>query len=212
MTKEAENHTWEPDEKSALYEGVSVTTLSQLFHMDKKKVSRLLVDVKPAGRRRGYPIYKIADAASRLAVPPDEKIVESLRHVPMNKLPVHLQKEFWDAARSRQTYERDAGDLWRTEDILDVLTEILKGVRTSVTLFVDAVARETELTEKQRALIEQLADDLLENMHNQITTNPRFGQKYNMRVARDLDAQGDYALDWSEEPADDLGLGDLADA
>ncbi len=184
--KSPNNHTLDSDDKSALFEGMSIGMLAQVFKMDKRKVSKLLAGLKPSGKRHGYPIYDIAEAASLLAVPPDDQIVEALRRIPMNKLPVHLQKEFWDAARSRQTYEENSRDLWRTEDVINTLSDILKAVRQSVTLFADAVARETELTDKQRGAIEALCDDLLADMHARITGNPELSQRANRLIADDV--------------------------
>lgn len=207
--KQKDHHVMGHETRESLHEGVSVTMLADLFHMDKRKVSRLLTGIEPNGRRRGYPVYRIVDAAQRLATPPEDQIIEALKRTPMEKLPVHLQKEFWAAARSRQIYEENAKDLWRTEDVLEALTEVLKGIRTSVTLFVDSVNRETELTVKQRGLIEELCDDLLANMHSNLTNNPNFSEYTNTKLAQDLDSNGDLDFGYAEsEDDDDLGLGE----
>lgn len=212
------NHTRSWEEKQMLHRGVSVSTLGELFHMDKRKVASLMASVHPVGERKGYPIYDLAEAASLLAKPTDEQVLKTLKRLPMQKLPVHLQKEFWDAARSRQTYEENAKELWRTEDVLAVLTDLLKSMRTSVTLFVDTVSRETTLTEKQRHLIEELGDGLLSDLHNRLTSDERFAEHQNLFHTRRLEDMHDYEIEMeqfvSDSPSgeDDLGLGDVANA
>lgn len=182
-----------------LYEGVSISTLAELFHLDKRKVSKLIAGVEPAGERKGFPIYRIADVAPRLTVPSEQQLMETLRRMPMQKLPVQLQKEFWDAARSRQTYEENAKDLWRTEVVVTAFTDLLKTVRTSITLMQDMVARETELTEKQRQLIEGAADSLLEDLHARITNHPAFEDMKNVHHETDFDPDRAFDLGLEED-------------
>ena len=168
-------------ELATLFEGVSQGVLAQIFHYDSRKVAKMLAGLEPCGERNGYPIYDLAEAASRLAIPSEKQIIEAIRRMPVNKLPVSLQKEFWDAQRSRQVFEENAKDLWRTEQVFDAIVEIYRVVKTSAMLFVDAVARETELSEKQRALIEQLTDDLLATIHDKSLESPVFAKVRNVR-------------------------------
>lgn len=199
MAKHSPNNlTRENSEKLMLYEGVSISTLAELFGMDKRKISAMIAGVPPAGERKGFPIYRIRDVASRLAVPSEKQIVETIKRMPMQKLPVQMQKEFWDAARSRQTFEENANDLWRTETVIVALTEILKTVRTSITLMQDMVARETELSDRQRNLIESAADGLLEDLHARVQNNPVFEGLTNTFEESDFDPDREF----------DFGLGD----
>ena len=52
---------------------------------------------EPVKKRQGWPIYDLAEAASRLATPTEDQLMRYIKRMPANKLPVHLQKEFWDA-------------------------------------------------------------------------------------------------------------------
>ena len=97
-----------------LYEGVSAG-LSEIFNMAPQTVKNMLGSLELVNKRQGWPIYNLAEAASRLATPTEEQLMRYIKRMPANKLPVHLQKEFWDALRSRQLYEENARDLYGTE-------------------------------------------------------------------------------------------------
>lgn len=190
-----------------LYEGVSIGELSEIFRYDKRKVSSLLGGLQPCGKRHGYPVYDLAEAASRLARPTDEQIIDVLQRLPVNRLPVHLQKEFWDAQRSRQAYEENAKDLWRTDQVFEALVEVFRTVKTSAVLFVDAVERETELTAKQREVIMQLVDDLLADIHSRSVGNPKFEKLVSRFEQQDhlpeIDIDGSAESETEEDSASD---------
>jgi len=166
----------------SLMEGLSKTALAKLFRIDKKTVGVRLAGVKPVGERNSYPVYDIADAASVLAAPTDEQVVRLIEQMPPHKLPVKIRKEFWDSALSRQKYEEKAGDLWRTEEIYDALTEVFKIIRSSVNLFSDKVDREVGLDEAQRALIIDMSDELLIETARKLVSSEEFAKFENSLI------------------------------
>lgn len=152
------------NDKVGLTTGLTITALSRLFRMDKKTVGDLLVGLEPSGEVSGFPIYHIASAASRLVAPSDEQVTALIKKMNPSKLPVKLRKEFWDSALSRQKYEENAGDLWRTVDVQELLIDVFKTMRTQIMLFSDTVDREVNLTNAQRCLIQEMSDDLLQQV------------------------------------------------
>lgn len=104
----------------------------------------------------------------------DEDLIEFFRSCKEADLPPRLQKNYWDAMRSRQAYEMTAGDLFKTDDVLFMVVEMFKDIRSSITLFVDNVERENELTDRQRTAIINLSDDLLSEVRNKILNNKRY--------------------------------------
>lgn len=215
-TKRAKHHTHDSETRGMLYEGVSAKQLSEIFRMAPQTVKSMLGTLEPVKKRQGWPIYDLADAASRLATPNEEMLLKFLRRMPANKLPTHLQKEFWDALRSRQLYEENAKDLWRTETVMNFIIDVLRTIRQSLNVVEDAVDRETELTTKQRGIIQGLIDDLLEDVSKKLGQQEIFEHYQNYHLTRkdENDAKGTFELseilevDPSEAAAlDDDGLG-----
>ncbi len=184
----AAKHQQTEEEKLIMEEGVSLSQLGRIFAKDKRTVSATLKGLTPCGERMGFPIYNLADAASRLAVPDEDRVIEIIKRLKPSQLPVKIQKEFWDSARSRQRYLEGQGDLWRTDDIIDALLEAFKTFRQSVNLMSDVVARETEITDKQRRIINELSDTLLVEVRRSLLEEPVFAEIGNV-LTRDSEEE-----------------------
>ena len=90
-----------------LYEGVSLTALASIFHLDKKTVSRKIGVLKPVALVNGSPVWAIADAAPYLCNPVVD-MDEYLQSIKPKDLPVAIQKDYWDAMLKRQKWEETA--------------------------------------------------------------------------------------------------------
>lgn len=151
------------DAKTIIYDGVPVTTLGEIFGLDHKEVNKRIVGrVSPvaANGKDKTVKYRIRDAAPYLCdlkMDPEE-LIKSLSP---SKLPPALQDAFWKALKTRQQWEENRGDLWRTERVFKVVTDAFKIIRLTVLMFVDTVSQRTELTEEQRRIITELGDGLL---------------------------------------------------
>lgn len=162
--------------------GVSVSFLSQFFGQTKEHVAAKLNGVRVVGSTRvGTSLYDAREAFGRLARPSPEQVMEYVKKMRPNDLPPIMQKEFWDAALKRQKFERDAGELYRLDEIEAVLAEIFKTFRLSVMLFADTVARETGITNAQRKLITELSDTLLADVRKGLLENEAFDKARTMR-------------------------------
>lgn len=139
------------------------TQLAQLFRRDPKAMPRLLDGLAPAGERRGFKVYWIDEAAQRL-VKPGYEVEDYLRKMHPSDMPPLLGKDFWNGQRARQAFEENEGDLWRTAEMVSVFAEAAQTMRTSMLLFSDALEREQELTEEQRAAVEGLIDGAIQDM------------------------------------------------
>lgn len=150
----------EPD-VSAILHGVTATTLGQIFGLDPKDVQKRIVGkVAPVSTQSNYLKYRIRDAAPyliELKVNPEEYI----KSLSPAKLPPPLQDAFWKAQLSRQKYEEQRGDLWRTRRVFEVVSTAFKACRLTVLMFNDTVEQRTELTDQQREVIQELSDGLL---------------------------------------------------
>lgn len=155
-----------------IYEGLNITQLCQLLDMNDKELKPKMVrgGVEPCGTRQGYPIYRVKDVLP-FVVKPGYDIEEYIKKMHHNELPKMLTKEYWAGQRSKQDFLERAGHLWQTEKVVDKVGEILKFVRMSVTLLIDALEREMEVTEKQRTIIKNQCDGMLNELYQMIQEN-----------------------------------------
>jgi hypothetical protein len=148
--------------RAAIYEGMTVSQLAILFGMGPQVVHRRLAAIEPSGRRGRFSIYKVADAAP-LLVEASGDIEETIKRMNPRDLPPGLLKEFWTGLRSRQQFELEDRDLWRTVDVMATFAEAFKAVRMSLLLMSDTLEREDLFTVAQRERLQKLVDSALED-------------------------------------------------
>lgn len=153
--------------KAELFEGVSISVLSQVFGMDRREVSAKLTRVTPKGQREGYSVYDLGEAARALVGGP-ENLAELLRDIKPKDFPPHLQGPYWEGQLKRLKFEEARGDLWRTEKVREVLLNVFRSLRTGIVLFQDKVEAQTSLNDEQRRIINQLSDELLSDMQRSL--------------------------------------------
>lgn len=154
------------EEMAFVLGAVTTTTLAQIFGLDHKDVQKRLQGKCPEmGREEGtrYAMYRIRDAAPYL-VDPNIDLDEYIKTLTPVRLPPALQDAYWKAQLSRQKYEENRGELWRTERVREVFATVAKNVRTTILLFEDSVEAETDLTVKQREIIRRISDGMLQQI------------------------------------------------
>lgn len=139
--------------------GVTVAWLAKAFGMQMTTVRKKLADCPAIGRRTGGYLYSLPVAAGYL-VKPRVNIARYLEGLEPKDIPTKLQQAYWDAQLKRQKWEQDAGHLWPTEDVIDVLGEVFKATRSAMQLWPDTLERMTGLSEEQRAILTREADSL----------------------------------------------------
>lgn len=156
--------------------------------MDRRTVTDRLRDVEPAGTRASHPIYRMVDAAPKLCV---EGAIQSRRSAAN-------EKDYWDAQLKKQKFEENAGDLWRTDKVIVMLSEVLKLFREGVTIFVDNMEHESGLAQDQIDKVKSFSDNLLTSCRTQL-----------LQLNADelqLDSEDDLGLGTNEDDFSDLGL------
>lgn len=157
------------ESRAIIYEGCSLSQLSAIFDLDNRDIARKLHGLGPCGERMGYPIYKLADAAVLLVPPNKRDITDAIKRMSPKDLPASLTKEFWAGQHARLKFEEDQGDLWRTANVIETLSEIFKTMRMSILLMRDQVERQTDLSDRQRDIIQTLIDGLLNELADSLT-------------------------------------------
>jgi hypothetical protein len=177
----------------AIQEGLTVPKLALLFHQRRETVSRRLMEskVNPNGKKwKGGDRYYVHEAATALVKPKDglEAYIRQMSH---HDLPAQLTKEFWAGQRTKQQVELAAGNLWETEKVVAEVGELMKITKMSTLLMMDAVERQTELTERQRQIIKNLCHGMLEDLVKRVEERfkpvPQEGKHVEQEVADDED-------------------------
>lgn len=144
--------------------GVSVQQLCRMFRMTRQGVENKLRNARPIDLgAHGNPVYDLADAASYL-IEPKIDIDEYLQTIKPEKLPDHLRETFWNARLKRQRYEENAGDLWRTKKVMEVVGELFLDFSNKLNLIPDLVERQTGFSPEQYRLVRSIVDSIREEM------------------------------------------------
>jgi hypothetical protein len=191
----------------------TMAQLAQLFETDAKTLPKRLRGLRPAGVRNNTSTYKIREAAARI-VKPGYAIEYYLRTMNHSELPPLLTKEYWNGQRARQIYEENAGDLWRTSQVVEGFAEAFKTLRMSLLLVADGVDRELELSEAQRKIIKRMIDGAIDDLREKMidrfkdyvaSTAPLALPVFNDADGLESSGSGDdsaYPEDESEDPDD----------
>jgi hypothetical protein len=153
-----------PEHQGLIYEGCSISELAAIFGNDRRTVTEKLRTCPQAGTRQGYPIYTVAAAAAYL-VEPLVDIEAYIKRLRPQDLPPLLTKEFWAGQIAKQKFQLNDSKLWPTEDVMTVLADVFKRLKSGILLFADTVEAKSELTDLQRKLINELSDGLLIELH-----------------------------------------------
>lgn len=187
------------DYEEEFFSGMTVPRLAQLFRLDRRTVTEKLRPLRPTGDRRGAPTYHVVDAAPYL-VEPIIDIEKYLQNIGPGDLPAPLQAQYWNAQNGKLKYKEQAGDLWRTSQVLDVLTGVFRSLTQSLRLLADRVGAQTGITPQQRAIIEkEISDKALDMLRKRLV------EDFEMYVGiKDKEQLADIKLD-------DIGLDDDED-
>ena len=140
-----------------------MSQIAKLFRTDAKTLPQRMHGIVSVGKRAGYRIYNIAEAAGRL-VKPGYEIEEFIRQMSPQEMPPLLQKEYWNGQKARLSFERELGNLWPTEDVVEFSAVLQQGIRQAISLAVDEVDREEGFTAGQRKAFRRIMDSAITEM------------------------------------------------
>jgi len=169
----------ESDWAQVRHAGVGIDWLSGAFEMDRRKVRVRLAGCPIMEHRKAksgtYPVYRLRDAAAYL-VPGHAAVAEAIRNMNSSDLPPDLQKDVWDARLKEIKWREQAGELWRTSDVTEVLAETFKVMRQSIQLWADGLEAETDLPPEVRSRIIEMSDQLQAELHQRLVEMPKLRQ------------------------------------
>ena len=155
---------------SAIYEGMNRSQLKEMFGLPLDKINAACAKIPPCGERHGAPIWRVRDIAPYIVKVeiPDEKIAEHIRKMSASDLPMMLRSEFWKGEKIRLEVLEKAGDLWPTAKVVENVGELLKLVKMTVQLSTDAIERQVELSDRQRAILKGQMDGMLSDLRKMV--------------------------------------------
>lgn len=162
MTATLDEITWSRKDIKAgdVLRGVTVSFLAEVFHLDPKTVRAKLATCPVLSRPQQGPRYDLAVAAPYLVTPIFDVKTAILDLARKDKLPAEVSDKFWSSMTRRQAWERNAGELWRTSEVMDVFSEVFLLIKSTMTLWVEEVDRAKGITAAQREVILELVDAL----------------------------------------------------
>lgn len=186
----------------------TMTQLAQMFQTDSKTLPKRMRGIQSVGKnKRGYKVYSIAEAATRI-VRPGYEIEEYIRQMSPQELPPLLSKEFWNGQNARIKFEEAMGRLWSTERVVECFSSALAAQRMAVLLIRDGVERETDLSEEQAEVVLRLMDAAINDSREAIIEKMKeFDCAYELE-----DDRGIQGLEGPDDPSDDdRGIPDSED-
>lgn len=170
-------------------QAVSVGWLAKVFGIDPSDVKRRLADCPPVARKKSGYVYSLPIAA-RYLVKPVFDVTTYLKNMKPSELPPVLQSAYWDALNKKQKWEENAGQLWRTEKVIEVFGETFKTIKNDMQLWPDTIERQTELTEEHRSILLTLIDGLQDELYQTLVKMAK--EKQTPSTVSENDEQDDW--------------------
>lgn len=171
--------------------GVSIAWLMKAFRMGRATIEKKIRGCQPIGKgKHGTPLFDLPEVAAYL-VSPRVDLEEYLKGVKPDALPERLREAYWSAKLKQQRFEEKAAHLWRTERVLEVVSEILQNMRSKLQLIPEGVERETGLTPEQHQVIRDIVDAVQDEMFKDLVRLGATGSTPN-QLGEERAAQRDY--------------------
>ena len=133
--------------------------------MGRGTIERKLTNCQPIGQgKHSTPLYDLPEVASYL-VKPRVDLSEYIKTMKADALPEHLREAYWSAMLKKQRWEEKAGQLWRTDMVLALFTEVLQEMRTRLQLLPDEIERACSLEPATVDVVRHLVDELQTAIH-----------------------------------------------
>lgn len=149
--------------------GVTAEWLAQAFRMDRRTINRRLHDCPFVP---GTELYDLPEAAGYI-VQPKHSIEDFAKYMKKSDLPPELREAYWAAMLKQTKWMQEAGELWHTQDVFDVLGEAFKRLKNAILLMQNEIDDAEPLTVAQRAKLREMTDGLQRELHEQLVVMAR---------------------------------------
>lgn len=152
----------------AVKNGVTATWIAQALQMTAVTVRQKLAKC-PSTKRGSFVVYSLKEAIPYLVKP---ALQIDMKKVKITDLPNGLQESYWRAKKLRQEWEREAGHLWHTADVLDVFSAAFQAIKFATQLWLDDMERETAITPQQLKFLVMKVDELQQKVYEELVKIP----------------------------------------
>lgn len=154
---------------------VNVQFLLDVYRLaNSKEVHKKLAECTPvAWDDKGFPQYDFIEASSYLIKPRGGDLVALIRNMKSSDLPPALMPAVWKAKLDEQTWNTRAGNLWRTEDVLDMFGEIFLLMKSTMQLWVETLNDRGDLSAEQWEAMNQMVYGLQTELHEKLVELPK---------------------------------------
>ena len=147
-----------------------VTFLANVFGFNNSNEvrNRLIECPIVATDDHGNPLYDFREACSYLVPRRDKDFVNELRRMRAVDLPPALSQAVQKAKNEELTYKIRAGELWHTDDVMEVLGDTFMMLKDTMGLWVETLNEHIELSPDQYNTMRDLVYGLQTEMHNKL--------------------------------------------
>ena len=183
----------------AVMSGVSAGWLAEVFGMTVPTVRKRLRECPVKDWVKQGARYDLATAAAFL-VKPKFDVHAFLKTMKPTELPQNLQSEYWEMMRTRRKYELETGDLWHTDEVQEVLSQVFMTIKSTCQLWPDELERSSGLSDTQRETLIKYVDGLLSDIRSSLL-DAKIGSEVKP-VKTETELEADFLRDEGE---DDIG-------
>lgn len=158
-------------EAGALMRPVTRAFMTEVTRLDENVVRRRLLHCPRLGKKGQRELYDFMTAIGYL-VDPQIDIETFIKTMNPKKLPAGLNKDVWDGMHKRLRYQRDAGEAWHTEDVVEVLGTVFMTIKDRMQLITETMRDRAGLTDAQAARFAEMIDGLQADLHKSLVTLP----------------------------------------
>lgn len=160
-------------EAGELKKPVTKNFLALVFDMDPATITKRLLNCPPlTSSADTRPLYDFKQAVSYL-VEPKMDVEQYIKNLDPARMPNHINKVFWEAARIKLKYMIEAGDAWLTTDVLDVFGRIFMTIKDRTQLWTETLRETGTLSDTNLEKVQQMVDALQEDLHRDLLEIPK---------------------------------------
>jgi hypothetical protein len=155
---------------------VSAAFLAKVFGMSPATVTKRLancnvVATKPRGN--GHVHYYDFKESCGFLIAPQVDIAEWIKSQRVQDLPTHISDQYWKAMRTKQSYLREAGELWRTEDVLEVFGDLFMSIKERTQLWIEELPGKASMSTAQYETFQRLVAAMQEDIYDRLVRMPK---------------------------------------
>lgn len=185
---------------------VGVTFLANICRKQPKQIQKRLekcpvVAWKTHGGKE-QPLYDFMTAVAYL-VPPKGDIEDWFSQQNAATLPPYVNKMFWDSAHQRNRVMLSSGDLWHTDDVIFVLSNVEMNIRQEVKMWIEDLPEKELLKNEQYNALRDATTRLVDDIRKKLVEMPGSTLSMTDHIKSELDASGRIPKDEDRAAEDD---------